>query len=733
MRLQGMALLLLVAAATPVCQAQAQNAPPGTPPVQESADAPRLRVTRNAVVVDVVVTDRSNRHVRGLTAADFELLEDGVVQDIELFQAVNPSATPEERAVEPVWSGSGRDDGPRLQPGVEAGPVNLVIFLLDYATVEFLNQGYVREAAQRYVRTRMQANDLMAVFQVGRGLKFLQNFTNDPELVASALSSLDPAGSAFAYHEETVTDFAESVQDQVETLTTSIDNLGAAGSQIGPQAAAAMVLMARELETAKILEGTYYAQRSFGREIQSRPIIGAIETIARAVSHLPGRKTLILFSQGFSVPMTLERPLYRAVDLANKANLAIYSVDAGGLQYREPSEEGELFDISAARLGDRVKAYGGLSQFDRAREIGSDQKDSTLRYISAATGGFVVRHTNDFFRALERIEGDVRSHYVLTYTPKNPVFDGRFRTIEVRVPGRDLRVRARNGYWAVPQGASVLSAEEFQELLRVGQTAGNEPLRFYGHTAWFPAPEGRYQVHVNLEVAVDQFSPAWVDNVLLVDVDALGLIEDERGEVVSSFRGPSRIRLTGDMRHEARSFRLESRFELSPGRYSVRVLLGDPVSGRRSVQFFGLQLPPWDPGMSMASLVVGKAEELLRSDTADDFFTVERVRVVPSARRDFRTGEDLVYLVNVFYPPEWDMPEGLELETAVYRNGACLARQRAVIPAGEAAAPQRGHLKLARYLGLDGFAPGRYLLQATVRDPVRDERETVQTVFRVER
>ncbi len=732
MRRCWMPLLVLCSVAMPVCRGQAQAGSPAVQPAEESADAPRLRVTRNAVVVDVVVTDRSNRHVRDLTAADFLLLEDGVAQDIELFQAVNP-ATAEQGGIGPLQTGRSPGAEAAFQPASESEPVNLVIFLLDYATVEFLNQGYVREAAQRYVRTRMRPNDLMAVFQVGRGLKFLQDFTNDPELVVSALSRLDPAGSAFAYHEAVMTDFAESVQDQVETLTSSIDNLGAAGSQIGPAAAAAMVMMARELETAKILEGTYYAQRSYGREIQSRPVIGAIETIARAVRPLPGRKTLILFSQGFSVPMTLERPLYRAIDLANKANLAIYAVDAGGLQYREPGEEGELFDISAARLGDRVKAYGGLSQFDRAREIGSDQKDSTLRYISAATGGFVVRHTNDFFRALERIEGDVRSHYVLTYTPKNTVFDGQFRTIEVRVPGRDLRVRARNGYWAVPQGASVLSPEEFQELLRAGETPADGSIRFYGQTAWFPSAEGRYQVHLNLEVALDQLTPTWADNVVVVDVDALGLVEDERGEVVSSFRGPSRVRLAGDVRHEARTFKLESRFELSPGRYSVRVLLGDPASGRRSVQFFALQLPPWDPGMTMASLVVGKADELLRADAADDFFTVESVRVVPSARRDFRPGEDLVYVVNVFYPAEWTMPQGLELETAVFRNGACVVREVAAVPARQPAVPGRGHLKLARYLGLDGLAPGRYLLQATVRDPLRDERETTQTVFQVER
>lgn len=697
----------------------------------DEPDAPRLRVTRNSVVVDVVVTDRKNRHVTALTAQDFELLEDGIAQEIDLFRAVNPAAL--------RVSGPGSapevqvpDGADQVPPVAVAEPLNLVVFLLDYATVEFLNQGYIRDAAQRYVRTRMAANDLMAVFQVGRGLKFLQNFTNDPELVAAALDRLDATGSAFAYHESLVSEFAESVQNQVETLTASIDMLGGAGAPVSPDLAAAMLMMSRELETAKILEGTYYAQRSWGREIQSRPVIGAIETIARAVRHLPGRKTLVLFSQGFSVPMTLERPLFRAVDLANKANLAIYAVDAGGLQYRQPSDEGELYDISAVRLGDRIKAYGGLSQFDRAREIGSDQKDSTLRFISTATGGFVVRHTNDFFQALERIDGDVRSHYVLAYTPRNSNFDGQFRSIEVKVRGRDLKVRARSGYWAVPQGASILSAEEYQELVKGPESNGpSEPLRFFGQTAWFPVEEGRYQVHLNLEVELDQFSPSEERGNRVIEVDALGMVEDIRGEVVSSFRGPSRVNLGGGQ-ILARSFKLDSRFELLPGRYSVRVLLRDPVSGRHAVRFLSLQLPPWDDGLALASLIVGKTEELLRDEAAEDFFTLQRVRVVPSARRDFRPGDDLVYLLNIFYPDDREIADGLELETGVFQNGRCLMQEVAQVTPDSALSLRPGHLKLARYLGLDGLAPGRYLLKATVRDRLHDEAETTQTAFLIE-
>jgi hypothetical protein len=77
----------------------------------------------------------------------------------------------------------------------------------------------------------------------------------------------------------------------------------------------------------------------------------------------------------------------------------------------------------------------------RAREIGSDQADSTLRFVTAATGGILIRHTNDLFGALQRINNDIRSYYVLTYRPSNVVFDGAFRTIRVKTSRQAGRPR----------------------------------------------------------------------------------------------------------------------------------------------------------------------------------------------------------------------------------------------------------------------------------------------------
>ena len=68
------------------------------------------------------------------------------------------------------------------------------------------------------------------------------------------------------------------------------------------------------------------------------------------------------------------------------------------------------------------------SKVDGRREIRGAYRlprDSTLRFVTSATGGVLIRHASSLFGALQRVDhSDIRSYYVLTYRPSNPVFDG---------------------------------------------------------------------------------------------------------------------------------------------------------------------------------------------------------------------------------------------------------------------------------------------------------------------
>ena len=73
-----------------------------------------------------------------------------------------------------------------------------------------------------------------------------------------------------------------------------------------------------------------------------------------------------------------------------------------------------------------------------------------LGMLAKETGGFLIDNTNDLASAFQRIDADRRFHYLLTYTPRNTSQDGSFRRIAVKVKRRQVSVRARSGYVAVP-------------------------------------------------------------------------------------------------------------------------------------------------------------------------------------------------------------------------------------------------------------------------------------------
>src|SRR5262249_18283495 len=154
-------------------------------------------------------------------------------------------------------------------------------------------------------------------------------------------------------------------------------------------------------------------------------VLTAIRAIALGVKHIPGRKSLVLFSQGFIISQPLWPDLQSVVDAANRARLAIYSIDARGLETRALSGALVQRDEMTAALApsenernplaqqERMKAVGGEDVFDRVSQVGHDLPESSLRYLAISTGGFLIHNTNDLSLGLGRVSEDMRTYYVL--------------------------------------------------------------------------------------------------------------------------------------------------------------------------------------------------------------------------------------------------------------------------------------------------------------------------------
>ena len=70
-------------------------------------------------------------------------------------------------------------------------------------------------------------------------------------------------------------------------------------------------------------------------------------------------------------------------------------------------------------------------------------------YLAEATGGRILRNTNDLASGLERIADESSVYYRLGYQPEKAP-DGQWRKLKVEVRRRKVEARARRGYYASP-------------------------------------------------------------------------------------------------------------------------------------------------------------------------------------------------------------------------------------------------------------------------------------------
>ena len=708
--IQGILLSALILLTLPT---QARQTHPGD-------QIPTFRAASNTVLLDLVVTDRKNRVVNDLGQDDFVVYENNVVQRIQSFrtsrQEVRIQAGKSAGGTEPVPPRPGREtDSPAAQP-------NFIVFLMDYSTTEFENQKLVQDAALRYVENRLGPNDLVAVFFLGSGFRFLQGFTGDRERLAAVLRGRDLTATAMASGGGVQPlGAADSAAIADASSLAASSGSGAGAGQAAAAAGAAAAANAQIFANARI-QAALTSMRSAISSRTARGVMAAIEAISRAVSPIAGRKTMILFSQGFVVGPHMESELARAVDAANKANVAIYTIDSAGLAPSDLSgnliPQDRLSGISARAGRGRIPASGGESLFDRARTVGNDSSESSLRYVSAQTGGLAFRNTNDLSLSLDRVAEDMHSHYILSYQPSNQDFDGTFRTIRVDLKKPGLTARTRSGYYAIPAGTEGVTGEEYRLLLQT-RKGGGVPLPFDTVLSSFPEPGGLSHVSVTIELPPREVTFQEAGGAQVASIVIIGLLRGEDGYVLDRVGVPVNVRATPEEFKALQQGNLSftNSIEVPAGHYSFEVLVKDQNSGKAAVRDYSLTVAPLGTELTTSSIVLSSEIQQAREAPPDDYLSFGKIRVLPSARRQFRNGDKLVYLLCVYNAKlSAQKRANLQIRTALERPGVPNVIQ---LPGAHIEDSQDGaipYVPVARYVALSGLAAGRYFLAVEIED-----------------
>ena len=229
--------------------------------------------------------------------------------------------------------------------------------------------------------------------------------------------------------------------------------------------------------------------------------------------------------------------------------------------------------------------------------------------LALDSGGLVVHNTNDPTKGMTDIAEGSRVHYVLGYHPTNAARDGTYRTIEVRVERRGLKVRARKGYHAPLEGESYAArgatSEDpwYQPALDSPFPVTDVPLRVAAYT-FEESPPGSVRTTLATEVDIrDLGSRASEDSP--EDFDVMLLVGDpEHGRVM---RQEVTVRLTWHpetrREREARWLPVLRDVELAPGAYRARIVVRDRGSGRIGSVDHRFEVPTLG-GLRASSVVV---------------------------------------------------------------------------------------------------------------------------------
>lgn len=487
MRETFLALALIFALITSVLSQQPQSTPapsqqPTPPPatipeVDEVSPDDVVQITTKLVQVDAVVTDRDGKHITDLKAEDFEVTENGKPRTITNFSFVSAGQVPaiapalaEQKTPVPASKDRAATPPAPMQQ-LRADQVRRAIALVvDDLRMSADSTAMTRQALRKYVDQQMQPGDLVAIIRTSAGIGSLQQFTNDRDQLYAAIDHVRPiARSGSRMGAFTSVNMLDRLENQVtESLANDAESLAdkrrregssSAGSQSG--------IRGGESERAQNLN-------EFRDTLYTAGTLGALNFVVRGLRQLPGRKAVVLFSDGISIFNSdsssgdrnerVLSALRQLVDRANRSSVVFYAIDTRGLQAtgfqaadgtsggaQAPSSSGPgaltgIGSISPDLAGSQV--FGS-----RSAELFEGQNG--LSYLSRETGGIAVFNNNDLNRGIRRALEDIGGYYLIGYRPDDSTFDSagnirQYNNWNIKVKGRpELKVRSRSGFLGV--------------------------------------------------------------------------------------------------------------------------------------------------------------------------------------------------------------------------------------------------------------------------------------------
>lgn len=701
-----------------------------TPAPQQDSDDEVVRITTNLVQVDAIVTDKTGKQVTDLRPDEFEILEDGRPQAITNFSYIETDAQAASRPNAPLVGNAPVVAPIRLRPEQVR---RTIILVADDLGLSFESVVRVRDSMRKFVNEKLQPGDLVAIARTGSGAGALQQLTTNRQQLLAAIDRI-----RWTFYSR-----------------VGINNFGPGSKP-------------PSLITVK---GVQYT-------------LDALTFILKGLKGLPGRKSVVVFTDDFSIfPSVsdidlklggsgrgengidealkkMDEMLEKGVELnqrqkltadpgegitklldrANQASAVIYMVDTRGLPVLSVTAETSKAPPSMLD----VIANNSLNLWNT--QVG-------MRFIAEQTGGTALVNNNDIDLGLQRALDDLKGYYLIGYRPSDGTFGrSRFHKISIRVKRPGLKVRSRKGFFGLTdeerRAAPRTRSEELIAAMTSPFQTGEINLRL---TSLFSNDPGkgsfmRSLLHVDAKALKFQAdSEGWQT----AHMEVAAMTFDDSGKIVDQSTRTETIQVRGASYERLLRNGLIYSFDVpvkKPGSYQLRIGVRDPETKSIGAASQFIEIPDLKKDRLALSGIYARGIDPSEADASTTKTSSHASGLLSAppeigeaagtggggetgvqpgaATRRLRRGMALDYSFFIFNP---QVDKGtrrpyLQTQITLFRDGQqVLTRNERLFDANSQPGLKRIEAGGRLELGAD-MPPGEYILQITVTDTLADEK-----------
>jgi VWFA-related protein len=551
----------------------------------------------------------------------------------------------------------------------------LIVMFFDLTSMQPEDLERSVDAAQAFLRAKMQAADLVALISLGDTLNVDQDFTaNKSALIREVGAYNGTEGQGFAQG-------ANANSNQVEDTTA------------------------------------YTPDESEYNDLNTDRELFALRSISQSLSKINEKKSLLYFSGGISRDgIENEASLRSAINAAVRADLAIYSVDTRGLEAVTP-----MGDASTGSMRGQGGFNGGSLQNNMNQNFTTQEVMATL---SSDTGGKAFFDSNDFAPAFAQVQKDNSAYYAIGFHSTNPARDGKYRKLTVKIDRPGVKLEYRPGYYAPADFRHSGKEDREQELQ--DQLASDLPatdMAVYMDAMYFLLDENRFYMPVSLVVPGSQIPFVKGGDKDKATLDIIGAVVDEAQRPVGRVRDTVKLNLDPSLQARQKNIQYTTSFNLPPGKYQLKFVVRENQTGRMGSFIADVTLPDLKKApLKMSSIVLASQRSPSKKD---DPLVRNGEEYVPNISHVFRQDQHMYLLYEIYDPARQKPADGALKESKAAINllssleliqGSTKVYESPMVQAKSINVEGRDAVSIELDVPLSGLKPGSYVCQLNVID-----------------